>query len=130
MVAFEKSDLFFLCVLRPLTSAITKQDSELTDVQVNTPAHLQSSLHLEHFNAMSAVLTKTMVGIGAGQWMPLAEYRSQDYFKQRKLLKKMLDVCIAKAESGYKGFGLQDMQAVPKTRKPQYFYYNKVDCQG
>ena len=47
MVAFEKSDLLFLCVLRPLNSAIIKQDSELTDVKVNTPAHLQSCYNLE-----------------------------------------------------------------------------------
>lgn len=32
-VAFEKSDLFFLCILRPLSSIITKQDSEIAAAQ-------------------------------------------------------------------------------------------------
>ncbi|EFJ21091.1 hypothetical protein SELMODRAFT_176548 [Selaginella moellendorffii] len=32
-VAFEKSDLFFVCVLRPLSSQITKQDSEIEDAK-------------------------------------------------------------------------------------------------
>ncbi|KAG0561531.1 hypothetical protein KC19_9G071000 [Ceratodon purpureus] len=95
-VAFEKSDIFFLCVLRPLTSEITIQDSELTAVK----------------------------------WMPLAEYRDQAYLKQRKLLKKMLEVCIATTEEpGYKGFQIRDMQAGATGRRPQYFYYNAVDCQ-
>lgn len=34
-VAFEKSDLFFLCILRPLSSIITKQDSEIAAAQVH-----------------------------------------------------------------------------------------------
>lgn len=95
-VAFEKSDIFFLCVLRPLTSEITKQDSELTAVK----------------------------------WMPLGEYKDQAYLKQRKLLKKMLDVCISTTEEpGYKGFQIKDIQAGAAGRKPQYFYYNAADCQ-
>ncbi|KAG0569613.1 hypothetical protein M758_6G099000 [Ceratodon purpureus] len=89
-VAFEKSDIFFLCVLRPLTSGITVQDTELT----------------------------------AAKWMPLAEFREQDYLKQRKMLKKMLDVCIATTEEpAYQGFKMEDMQA-GTGRRPQNFFYN------
>jgi hypothetical protein len=62
--------------------------------------------------------------------MPLAEYKDQAYLKQRKLLKKMLDVCIATTEEpGYKGFQIKDIQAGAAGRKPQYFYYNAADCQ-
>jgi len=32
--AFDKSDLFFLCVLRPRTFTIIKQDSEVLDAKV------------------------------------------------------------------------------------------------
>jgi hypothetical protein len=31
---FEKSDLFFVCILRPLSFDITKQESEIEDAQV------------------------------------------------------------------------------------------------
>ena len=53
------------------------------------------------------------------------EYKDQAYLKQRKLLKKMLDVCIATIEEpGYMGFQIKDIQA-GTGRKPQYFYYNR-----
>lgn len=92
--AFGKSDIFFLCVLRPVTSEITVQDSELTAVK----------------------------------WMPIAEFKDQTYLKQRKLLKKMLEVCLATTtESGYKGFKIEDVQA-GTGRRPQYFFYNADDC--
>ena len=59
------------------------------------------------------------------QWIPLAEFREQEYLKQRKMLKKMLDVCIATAqENGYKGFQVEDMQA-GTGRRPQNFYYSQ-----
>jgi hypothetical protein len=58
------------------------------------------------------------------QWMPLGEFRDQDYLKQRKMLKKMLDVCIATTKDpGYQGFKVEDMQA-GTGRRPQNFYYN------
>lgn len=34
LVAFEKSDLFFVCILRPLSSQIVKQESEIAAAQV------------------------------------------------------------------------------------------------
>lgn len=58
------------------------------------------------------------------QWMPLDEFRHQEYLKQRKMLKKMLDVCVATTETpAYKGFKVEDMQA-GTGRRPQNFYYN------
>jgi len=56
--------------------------------------------------------------------MPLAEFRHQEYLKQRKMLNKMLDVCIASTEDpAYKGLKVEDMQA-GTGRRPQNFYYN------
>ncbi len=48
-VAFEKSDLFFLCILRPLSSIITKQDSEIAAAQVHD---IPLSIQLESCRSM------------------------------------------------------------------------------
>ncbi|KAG0561529.1 hypothetical protein KC19_9G070900 [Ceratodon purpureus] len=88
--AFGKSDLYFLCVLRPLTSTITVQTAELVDAK----------------------------------WVPLAEYKAQPYLSERKMLGRMLDVCIETSTApARKGFKLENVQAGTK-RAPQYFYNN------
>jgi len=85
---FGKSDVFFLCVLRPLSCTIKVQESELTDVK----------------------------------WLPLAEFQAQKYLSERKMLKRMLDVCIETTKSS-KGFRMENVQS-GTPRGPQYFYNN------
>ena len=57
--------------------------------------------------------------------MALSEYENQDYLKEHKMLKKMLDVSIAASYGSSQSMGFEptDMHA-GTSRKPQYFYYN------
>lgn len=88
--AFGKSDLYFLCVLRPVTSTITVQTAELVDAK----------------------------------WIPLAEFKSQPYLSERKMLGRMLDECIETSTApARKGFKLENVLA-GTNRAPQYFYNN------
>ena len=57
--------------------------------------------------------------------MAVDEFGSQEYLKQRNMLKKMADVCMATTQEpgSHHGFKVEDMQA-GTGRRPQNFYYN------
>lgn len=64
--------------------------------------------------------------VGCVQWMPLAEFQDQPFFKERSMLKKMLDVCIASVEGKYRGFRYHSLHSGFQ-KADSYFYYNNVD---
>ncbi|CAA6671641.1 unnamed protein product [Spirodela intermedia] len=70
LVAFEKSDLFFMCVLRPISSEIKIDEKE----------------------------------IQAARWMPFGEFISQSFYQEDSMLKKAIDVSLARCENYYHGF--------------------------
>jgi len=58
------------------------------------------------------------------QWLPLAEFQDQKYLSERKMMKRMLDVCIETTKApACKGFRIENVQA-GSPRGPQYFYNN------
>lgn len=91
-VAFGKSDLFFLCLLRPLSSKITRQESE----------------------------------IAAAQWMPLDEYRSQQFNRASDLLTRIGEIAEASLKKQYEGFS-PELLAFGFRKKGSYFYHNTKD---
>ncbi|XP_027357521.1 nudix hydrolase 2-like isoform X1 [Abrus precatorius] len=74
---FEKSDLFFVCMLRPLSSDIQIQSFEIEDAQV-------CKLKLK--------------------WMPFEEYAAQPFVQTSELLKCINDACLAKIDGKSSGF--------------------------
>ncbi|KAK1266249.1 Nudix hydrolase 8 [Acorus gramineus] len=72
-VTFEKSDLFFICMLRPLSFDITIDEAE----------------------------------IQAAKWMPLHEFMEQPFYKEDQMMKRVLDVCVARCKNCYGGFSTQ-----------------------
>ncbi|KAJ7527406.1 hypothetical protein O6H91_16G052900 [Diphasiastrum complanatum] len=86
-VAFEKSDLFFVCILRPLSSEIVVQESELE----------------------------------AAKWMPLDEFTTQPFYRQRRMMRKMVEICIASSKGIYKGFSPIELDTDPRMRSSVFY---------
>ena len=62
-VAFEKSDIFFLCILRALTSNITVQETELMAAKVSEMGIPGNSLafHNHKFSVLSSQMLSVLV---------------------------------------------------------------------
>ncbi|KAJ8638615.1 hypothetical protein MRB53_012882 [Persea americana] len=69
-VAFDKSDLLFFCMLKPLSFDITIDEAEIEDAK----------------------------------WMPLDEFLGQPYYQEDQMLKKAMELCVARYENRYSGF--------------------------
>ncbi|MCO5594644.1 hypothetical protein L7F22_048677 [Adiantum nelumboides] len=93
--AFGKSDLFFLCKLRPLSSEIVLQESE----------------------------------IEAAQWMPLEDYKSQDFNSSSTLLSRFTDIATASLEGKYNGFRAERLK-LGFRKKGSLFYHSIHDIQS
>lgn len=91
-VAFGKSDLFFLCLLRPLSSGIVVEEKE----------------------------------IAAVKWMPLDDYRSQEFNTNSDLLTRIADMVDASMNRKYRGFGAEVL-SFGFRRKGSVFYHNIKD---
>ncbi|PKA63668.1 Nudix hydrolase 8 [Apostasia shenzhenica] len=76
-VAFDKSDLFFVCMLKPLTFEIEIDESEIQDAK----------------------------------WMSLEELTDQPFYNEDKMLRSVVDICIARLEERYYGFNAQNLMS-------------------
>lgn len=86
--SFGKSDLYFVCILRPLSMEITEQDGE----------------------------------IEAAKWMPLEEFRSQAFYRENNLRKKIIDLSVASFDRQYKGLKAVQAQIGSQVLPCQFFF--------
>ncbi|CAA6670692.1 unnamed protein product [Spirodela intermedia] len=96
---FDKSDLFFVCLLRPISFDISVQESEIEAARVD---------------------------LFLCQWMPIDEYMAQSVMSKQNLMKYISDVGLAKFEKGYNGFTPVGVGSVFSDRK-SYLYLNSKD---
>ncbi|KAH7436983.1 hypothetical protein KP509_05G049500 [Ceratopteris richardii] len=87
---FGKSDIFFLCLLRPKSADVVKQDTE----------------------------------IAAVQWMPVEEYRSQEFNARSELMKRFADIITALSKQQYTGF--MPERLLMGSRGPGAFFYHNT----
>lgn len=57
------------------------------------------------------------------QWMRLEEYAAQPFVQKHELLKNIVDIGLAKTESGYTGFSPVQIKSAFSS-KQSYFYLN------
>ncbi|KAG8367306.1 hypothetical protein BUALT_Bualt16G0058600 [Buddleja alternifolia] len=69
-VAFEKSDLLFVCMLKPLSSEIKIDENEIQDAK----------------------------------WTTMDQLLSQQFYKEDKMSKTVIEICMAAYENTYTGF--------------------------
>lgn len=98
--AFEKSDLFFICMLRPLSMQIVIDELE----------------------------------IQAAKWMPLIEFVEQPFVQEDSMIRKIIDICIARLGKRYCGLAAHKVISKFDGRSSS-LYYNVVEphdfnCQG
>jgi hypothetical protein len=138
---FEKSDLFFVCLLRPLSYDITKQDSEIEACQVlgtkiptlncyfvsdyfnkkNPPLKGLTSVLLATFDQMLCRHSTSQL-----QWMPVEEFAAQPFVQKHELVKYILEVSLAKVDKEYAGFSPISIKSA-FSDKLSLFYLNRRD---
>ncbi|XP_050874038.1 nudix hydrolase 2 isoform X2 [Lathyrus oleraceus] len=93
---FAKSDLFFLCLLRPLSSEIQIQNLELEGAQdLTTGQTIGIAKEKEGLYYFSDDHPK---------WMPFVEYTAQPIMQKSDLLKCINNICLAKVDGRYSGY--------------------------
>lgn len=115
---FEKSNLFFLCMLKPLSFEISAQESEIEAAQVTYfPFQWLSSLY--HLNTQENSFSWKCL-----QWMPWEEYTKQPFVQNHELLRYMTEICSAKTNGDYEGF-----TSIPVSEHDQQgnLYFNSLD---
>lgn len=106
---FGKSDLFFVCMLLPLSSEIHKQESEIEAAAVPTNSiQFRNSWEIQRlYNVIAGFITSVSEKKKHHylmQWMPVEEFAAQPFVKKHELLKYILDLGLAKADRNYSGF--------------------------
>ncbi|KAF8768742.1 hypothetical protein HU200_007300 [Digitaria exilis] len=84
-VAFQKSDLFFICVLRPLSNDIRIDEAE---IQAAKPHRISAAS--EPCPCSS-------------QWMPLPEFIEQPFIQEDHMFRKIADICVQRLRKRYCG---------------------------
>ncbi|KAG8477939.1 hypothetical protein CXB51_027619 [Gossypium anomalum] len=129
---FTKSDLLFVCMLRPRSFDIQKQDREIEAAQVHSYGQLY-----EYAGSNRTLLadqnsfTGQKISLAGAQavinmaWMPVEEYAEQPFMKKHDSFSSVAKVCLTKSEKEYAGFS-----PVPRTTasgKTAYLYFNTKD---
>lgn len=144
---FDKSDLFFVCMLQPLSKEIQPQEAEIEAAQVcfhsyysiyilerlHESTSFSSSEYVSEltfivFHANNAVLFIFLHHIHNQslllQWMPFEEYAAQPFIQKHDLLKKISEICAAKKEKReYAGFS-PVATTTGFSQKKSYLYIN------
>ncbi|KAG1362135.1 nudix hydrolase 8 [Cocos nucifera] len=140
-LAFGKSDLFFICMLRPLSSQIKIDELEIQAAKwmplsefVEQPSIQGDNMFKKIIDICIARLGKRYCGLAARQWMPLSEFVEQPSIQGDNMFKKIIDICIARLGKRY--CGLAARQVISKfDGRSSSLYYNVVEpqdfnCQG
>ncbi|XP_020103452.1 nudix hydrolase 2-like isoform X1 [Ananas comosus] len=93
---FEKSELFFLCLLRPLSFEIQRQESEID---------------------AAAVMTNLT-------WMPIDDFKAQPFVQNNDIWKHMVEICSARVDGSYTGFSSTYLRST-FTDSWNYLYWNQ-----
>ncbi|KAE8699591.1 Nudix hydrolase isoform 2 [Hibiscus syriacus] len=134
---FTKSDLLFMCMLRPLSFDIQKQDREIEAAQ-KIPLSWRSSSNLRGLKTPSDVgddsdcipprdwRYHSVLEVLAPKWMSLDDYAEQPFIQKHDSFRSVAKVCLTKLEKEYAGFS-----PVPTTTtasgKTSYLYFNSRD---
>lgn len=116
-MAFEKSDLLFVCMLKPLSSEITIDEKEIQAAKVINYSSILFSFFFFFSNGLIAVVV-------LNQWMPVDEYIGQPFYEEDDMSRKVIEACIAEHEGHYNGFVGRRLSS-KLDGKLSYLYY---DC--
>ncbi|KAG6793624.1 hypothetical protein POTOM_002839 [Populus tomentosa] len=117
---FEKSDLVFLCMLRPLSFDIQKQDLEIEAAQENSElGHNLVTLYTYNMQLSDACSLRSV-------WMPFEEYAAQPVAQNHELFTYIIDLCLAKVDRDYIGFSPQPLRSTHDDQI-SYLYSNARD---
>ena len=98
-VAFQKSDLFFICVLRPLSNDIKIDETEIQAAKVRRTRRLFSvgspSKQVSIYD-----LLNSEHGL---QWMPLPEWMEQPFIQDDHMFRKISEICMQHLRRRYCG---------------------------
>ncbi|XP_050279742.1 nudix hydrolase 7-like isoform X24 [Quercus robur] len=115
---FGKSDLLFICMLKPRTFHIEKQNLEIEAAQwmpiedyavqpfnqkqelFNYVAKICLSKSEKNYTGFSPLVTTT----GSGKWMPVEDYAAQPFNQKQELFNYVAKICLSKSEKNYAGF--------------------------
>lgn len=95
---FEKSDLFFVCMLRPLSFDVQRQELEVEDARVSNVVCRIVSRTFSYFSLCYMFLSLPW------QWMPFEEYAAQPAAREDGLFASITEVCVEKLRGEYSGF--------------------------
>lgn len=126
-VAFEKSDLLFICMLRPLSTQIKVDDLEVQAAKVYIIQYNYYKKSIKNtFTIFHGCHAKNY--ISNMQWMPLVEFVEQPLIQGDNMFKKIIDICILKMGKRY--CGLSSHQVISKfDGKSSSLYYNILENQ-
>lgn len=119
-VAFEKSDLFFVCMLRPLSTQIIVDDHEIEAAKVSGVFWTLAEVVVSRIIIFSSLLSL--------QWMPLVDFIKQPQIQDDNMFKKIIGICIAKLGKRYCGLSVHQL-ASKFDGKQSSLYFNIVDDQ-
>ncbi|KAF4359303.1 hypothetical protein F8388_021855 [Cannabis sativa] len=110
MSFFNKSDMFFVCMLKPQSFEIQKQVVEIADAKIPNPALLSQMGYHKLLQ----------------QWMPVAEYAAQPFIQNHELFSLVSKICLAKTDSNYSGFS--GRATTSSSGKTTHLYFNHQYC--
>ncbi|KAH7545386.1 hypothetical protein FEM48_Zijuj01G0088000 [Ziziphus jujuba var. spinosa] len=96
-----KSNLFFVCMLRPLSFDIQMEESALKEPELEE-----------------------------AMWMPLEEFGAQPLVKELEVLNYMYAICKAKVDEGYSGFSRLPVSRFLDDVRESSFYFNAKDMKS
>lgn len=131
---FEKSDLFFVCMLRPQCSHIQKQHLEIEAARVIFRQIFLFPLTWTAFKwkdskydiVISGLLQFFFLSALLGlQWMPIEEYAAQPFVLKNEQFKNVAEICRTRVDKGYSGFA--PMRTTTGSGKLTYLFCNKAN---
>lgn len=103
-MAFEKSDLLFVCMLKPLSFEITIDEKEVQAAKVIKICSLLLSISLLFIYLLVPEADSIDFMSPHHQWMPLEEFVEQPFYLEDDMSRKVIDICIKAYEDRYYGF--------------------------
>ncbi|KAF9662445.1 hypothetical protein SADUNF_Sadunf18G0054000 [Salix dunnii] len=97
LLAFDKSDILFVCMLTPLSYEIAIDEKEI-----------------------QAAMVSNMV-----EWMPLHEFVGQPFYEEDQMSRKVIDACVAAHEDRYNGFVAHQLTS-KLDGQSSHLYYDDV----
>ncbi|KAL4185705.1 hypothetical protein AMTRI_Chr10g232020 [Amborella trichopoda] len=75
-------------------------------------------------------IVKQEAEIEDAQWMPIGEYAAQPFIQSHESLRKIIDICIARIDKGYRGFSRHCPKSPSLSVEESFLYFNSRDLNG